>query len=77
MRKSPFFKDIYKYIIKGHIPSQIRGQALRILKTECEDYLFIDDVLFTIRVPKDKTIELSLLLAIPENLCSYNPISIS
>ena len=22
--KSPFFKDIYKYITKGHIPSQIK-----------------------------------------------------
>ena len=33
--KSPFFKDIYKYITKGHIPSQIRGQVLRKLKTEC------------------------------------------
>ena len=65
--KSPFFKDIYKYITKGHIPSQIRGQALRKLKTECEDYLAIDDVLFRIKLPKNKSIEPSLLLVIREN----------
>ena len=64
--KSPFIKDIYKYITKRHIPSQIRGQALRKLKTECEDYLVIDDVLSRIKVPKDKSIEPSLLLVIPE-----------
>ena len=63
---SPFFKDIYKYITKGHIPSQIRGHALIRLKIECEDYLVIDDVLFRIKVPKDKSIEPSLLLVIPE-----------
>ena len=63
--KRPFFKDIYKYITKGHIPSQIRGHALRKLKTECEDYLVID-VLFRIKVSKDKSIEPSLLLVIPE-----------
>ena len=53
--KSSFFMDIYKYITKGHIPSSIKGHALRKLKTECEDYLVIDDVLFRIKIPKDKT----------------------
>ena len=42
--KSPFFKDIYIYITKGHIPSQIRGHAWRKSKTECEDYLVNDNV---------------------------------
>ena len=64
--QSPFFKDIYNYITRGHMPSQIRGHALRKLKTECEYYLVIDDVLFRIKVPKDKSIEPSLLLVIPE-----------
>ena len=67
---SPFFKDIYKYITKGHIPSPIKGQALRKLKTECEGYLVMDDVLFRIKIPKDKSLESSLLLVIPE---SYVP----
>ena len=34
--------------------------------TEFEDYLVIDYVLFRIKVPKDKSIEPSLLLVIPE-----------
>ena len=62
--------DIYKYITKGHIPSSIKGHALRKLKTECEDYLVIVDVLFRIKIPKDKNLEPSLLLVIPE---SYVP----
>ena len=64
--KSPFFMDIYKYITKGHIPSAIKGHALRKLKSECEDYLVIDDILFRIKIPKDKNLEPSLLLVIPE-----------
>ena len=68
--KSPFFMDIYKYITKRHIPSSTKGQALRKLMTECEDYLVIDDVLFRIMIPKDKSLEPSLLLVIPE---SYVP----
>ena len=65
--KSPFFEDTYKYITKRHIPSSIQGQALSKLKSECEDYLVLGDVLFRIKVPKDKSIEPSLLLVIPES----------
>ena len=43
--------------------TQIKGHALSKLKTECEDYLVIDDVLFRIKLPKDKSIQPSLLLA--------------
>ena len=68
--KSQFFMDIYKYITKGHIPSSIKGQALRKLKTQCEDYLVIDDILFRTKIPKDRNLEPSLLLVIPE---SYVP----
>ena len=39
---------------------------MRKLKTECEDYLVIADVLFRIKVTKDKSIEPSLLFVIPE-----------
>ena len=67
--KTPFFMDIYKYLTKGHIPSSIKGKALGKLKTEREDYLVIDDVLFRIKIPKDKNLE-PLLLVIPE---SYVP----
>ena len=57
--KSPFFKDIYKYKTKNHIPLQIKETALRRLKTGCEDHLVID-VLFRIKIPKDKNIEPSI-----------------
>ena len=57
--------DIYKYI-KGHIPSQIKGDALRRLKMECEEYLVMDDVLLRIKIPKNKSIVPSLLLVISE-----------
>ena len=53
--KSSFFMDIYKNITEGHIPSSIKRQALKKLKTECEDYLVIDDVLFRIKIPKVQT----------------------
>ena len=52
--KSPFFKDAYKSITKGHIPSQIRGHALRKLKTEFKDCLAIDDVLLGLLYQKIK-----------------------
>ena len=62
MKKRPFFKDIYNYITKRHVLSQIKGNALRRLKTECDDYLVIDDVLFRIKTLRDKNIEPSLFL---------------
>ena len=76
--KCPFFKDIYKYMTKGHIPCQIKGHALRKLKTEFDDYLVTDDVLFRIKVPKDKNIESSLfwLYQKPMFLQSYTNIMI-
>ena len=61
--KSIFFKDINKYITKWHSPSQIKGNASRRLKTECEDYLVVDDVLFRIKIPRDKNVEPSLLFS--------------
>ena len=64
--KSLFFEDIYKYKRKGHIPSKIKGNVLRRLKSECEEYLVIDDVLLRIKIPKDINIEPSLPLVIPE-----------
>ena len=64
--KSQFFKEIYRNITKGYLPSQLGGHTLRKLKTEYEDYLVIGNVLFRIKVPEDKNIEPSLLFVIPE-----------
>ena len=74
--KSPFFKDIYKHIAKGHIPPQIKGHALRKLKIECIDYLVIDDVLIP-KIPTDKKHRTFIIFGHTRNLCSYNPISLS
>ena len=62
---------IYKYITKGNVSLQIKGDALRRLKPECEDYLVIDDVLLRIKIPKVKNIKPSLPLVIPK---TYIPI---
>jgi len=66
VEKSPFFRDIYKYIVQGAVPSEIKGNALRRLKLECEDYLVIERVLFRIKLPKQIEREPELLLCIPE-----------
>ena len=54
-----------------------KSDALRRLKTECEDYLIIDGVLFWIKILKDKNTEPSILLAmletyVPTILYQYN-----
>ena len=36
------FKDIYKYLTKRHIPSQVKGDASTTPEIECEDYLIIN-----------------------------------
>ena len=75
--KSPIFENIYKYITKGHSPSQIKGHAFRKLKPECEDYLVIDDVLFRIEVLKDEKHRTFITFGNTRNLCSYTLIPIS
>ena len=37
-KRSPFFKDIYKYVTSGRIPSDVTGKAARNLQKECENY---------------------------------------
>ena len=47
-KRSPFFKDIYKYVTSGRIPSDVTGKAARNLQKECENYLIAEGVLFWI-----------------------------
>ena len=49
---SPFFKDIYRYIVKGSC--SFTGNAMRVFKAECEDYIVFDRVLFRIKLDKNK-----------------------
>ena len=43
-KRSPFFKDIYKYVTSGRIPSDVTGKAACILQRECENYLIAEGV---------------------------------
>ena len=71
--KKPIFKDIYKYLTKCSIPSPVKGDTLKRLKTECEDYIVIDNVLFRIKRPKDTNIKPSLLI-LPETYVPIKPL---
>jgi hypothetical protein len=66
---SPFFKDIYRYIIKG-ICTLPHGTAQKQFKIDCQEFLAIDYVLFRIKYVKYKGIEPTLLLCIPEKYIS-------
>ena len=67
-KNSPFFKDIYTYITKGH--SCFSGNALRLFKLESEDYIIVEGLLFRIKPSKYKSMPPYLVLCIPE---SYIP----
>ena len=66
LKHSPFFKDIYKYITTGRIPSEITGKSAHNLQSECENYLITEGVLFRIRIPFEPDQEPELLLCVPE-----------
>ena len=70
-KHSPFFKDIYKYVTSGRIPSDVTGKAACILQRECENYLIAEGVLFQIQIPSEPNKEPELLLCIPENNTQY------
>ena len=61
---SPFFKDIYRYIVKGSC--SFTGNAKRVFKAEFEDYIVFEGVLFRIKLDKNKSVPPQLLLCIPE-----------
>ena len=59
-----FFKGIYIYIVKGSF--SFTGNAKRVFKAECEDYIVFEGVLFRIKLDKNKSVPPHLLLCIPE-----------
>ena len=64
-QKSPYFKDIYKYVKTEIIHFQ--GKAATIFKIMCQDYLIIEGLLFKLNPYKSKgDIKLDCLLCIPE-----------
>ena len=70
-KRSPFFKDIYKYITIGRIPLEITGKASHNLQRECENYLIAEGVLFRIRIPIEPDQEPELLLCVPQKHTPY------
>ena len=50
-KRSPYFRDIVKYIRTGYC--SYVGKAQRLFKMLCEDYLLMDGILFKIRYVKE------------------------
>ena len=65
---SPFFKEFQNYISQG--TCYFKGNALRLLLVECENYIIFEGLLFQIKPAKHKSLSPNLVLCIPE---SYIP----
>ena len=63
-KRSPYFRDIVKYIRTGFC--SYVGKAQRLFKMLCEDYILMDDILFKIRYVKEQKGKLTLVLCVPE-----------
>ena len=68
-KRSPYFRDIVKYIRTGYC--SYVGKAQRLFKMLCEDYLLMDGILFKIRYVKEHKGKPTLVLCVPEK---YIPI---
>ena len=68
-KRSPYFRDIVKYIRTGYC--SYVGKAQRLFKMLCEDYILMDDILFKIRYVKENHGNPTLVLCVPER---YVPI---
>ena len=63
-KRSPYFRDIVRYIKTGYC--SYVGKAQRIFKMLCEDYLLMDGILFKIRYVKEHKGRPTLVLCVPE-----------
>ena len=68
-KRSPYFRDIVKYIRTGYC--SYVGKAQRLFKMLCENYILMDDILFKIRYVKENHGKPTLVLCVPER---YVPI---
>ena len=64
--RSPFFKDIYKYIEKDYC--RYVGKAERVFKMQCTQYITIKGLLFKIVYEPENKGQPSFLLCVPESL---------
>ena len=74
-KRSPYFRDIVKYISTGYC--SYVGKAQRLFMMLCEDYLLMDGILFNIRYVKEHKGKPTLVLCVPEKyipiiLCQYH-----
>ena len=67
--RSPYFRDIVKYIRTGYC--SYVGKTQRLFKIICEVYTLMDDILFKIRYVKENQGKSTLVLYVPER---YVPI---
>ena len=65
-KNSPFFKDIYKYIQTGRIPTYLTGKARTNFEKDAQNYVVIEEVLFRLPLASYDNEEPELLLCIPE-----------
>ena len=63
-KRSPYFKDIVKYIRTGYC--SYVGKAQKLFKMLREDYLLMDGILFKIRYVKEHKGKPTLVLCVPE-----------
>ena len=63
-KRSPYFRDIVKYIKTGYC--SYVGKAQRLFKMLCEDYILMDDILFKNRCVKEQKGKPTLVLCVPE-----------
>ena len=68
-KRSPYFRDIVKYIRTGYC--SYVGKAQRLFKMLWEDYILMDGILFKIRYVKEHKGKPTLVLCVPEK---YIPI---
>ena len=68
-KRSPYFRDIVKYIRTGYCSYVVKAQ--RLFKMICEDYILMDDIQFEIRYVKEQKGKPTLMLCVPEK---YLPI---
>ena len=74
-KRSPYFRDIVKYIRTGYC--SYVGKAQRLFKMLCGDYILMDGILFKIRYVKENHGKPTLVLCVPERYCTYNSIPTS
>ena len=68
-KRSPYFRDIVKYIRTGYC--SYVGKAQRLFKMLCEEYIPLGGILFKIRYAKEQKGRPTLVLCVPEK---YIPI---